>query len=85
MVHLNLSTREIPVDLSTHHVQAITEVLATTEMTSSTSSDKDDSSWAGTNFSRLNDPGALRRFVGVCNYLLDGNDSDDDGYELTWP
>jgi hypothetical protein len=57
-------------DLSTHHAQAITEVLATTETASSTSSDEDDNSWAGTNFSTLNDPGALYRFISIYNYLL---------------
>jgi hypothetical protein len=50
-----------------------------------TSFDEDDGSWAGANFSRLDDPGALCHFVGIYNYLLDGGDSDDGGYELTWP
>jgi hypothetical protein len=72
-------------DLLTHHAQAIMEVLMTTETTSSTSSDEDDGSWAGTDFSRLDNPGALHRFIGVYDYLLDGGDSDDGGYELTWP
>jgi hypothetical protein len=76
---------EIPADLPTHYAQAIVEVLATTETASSTSSDEDDNSWAGADFFGLNDPGALRRFIGVCDYLLDNSDSDDDGYELTWP
>jgi hypothetical protein len=67
------------VDLSTHHAQAITEVLVTTETASSTSSDEDNGSWAGTNFSELDHPGALRHFVGICDYLLDGGDSDDGG------
>jgi hypothetical protein len=73
------------VDLLTHHVQAIAEVLTTTETASSTSSNEDDDSWVGADFSGLNDPRALRRFVGVCDYLLDSGDSDDGGYELTWP
>jgi hypothetical protein len=38
------SMGEISIDLPTHHAQAITEVLTTTEIASSTSSDKDDSS-----------------------------------------
>jgi hypothetical protein len=76
---------EVLADLPTHHAQAITEVLATAETASSTSSDEDDSSWAGADFSGLNDLGALRHFIGVCDYLLDNGDSDDDGYELTWP
>jgi hypothetical protein len=63
----------------------MTEVLTTTETASSTSFDEDDGSWADANFSGLNDPGALRHFIGICNYLLDGSDSDDGGYELTWP
>jgi hypothetical protein len=71
------------VDLSTHHAQAISKFLATTETASSTSSDEDNDSWAGADFSGLDDPGALRRFVGVCDYLLDGGDFDDSGYELT--
>jgi hypothetical protein len=71
------------VDLLTHHAQAITEVLTTTEAASSTSSDKDDGSWAGANFSGLDDLGTLRHFVGICNYLLNGGNSDDGGYELT--
>jgi hypothetical protein len=83
--YLNPSAGEILADLPTHHTQAIGEVLATTEMTFSTSSDEDDDSWAGADFSRLNDPGALRRFIGVCNYLLDDGDSDNSGYDLTWP
>jgi hypothetical protein len=66
-------------------MQAIMEVLATTETTSSTSCDKDDGSWADTDFSGLDDPGTLHRFVGVCDYLLDGGDSNNDGYELMWP
>jgi hypothetical protein len=66
-------------------MQAIMEVLATTETASSTSFDKDDGRWAGTDFSGLYDPGTLRRFVGVYDYLLDGGDSDNDGYELMWP
>jgi hypothetical protein len=61
------------------------EVLVTTETTSSTSFDEDDGSWAGANFSRLDDPRALRHFVGICDYLLDDGDSIDGGYELTWP
>jgi hypothetical protein len=72
------------VDLSSHHTQAITEVLATTETASITSSDEDDGSWASVDFSRLDDPGALCCFIGVYNYLLDGGNSDDGGYELTW-
>jgi hypothetical protein len=54
-------------------------------MASSTSSDEDGDSWAGADFSRLNDPGALCHFIGIYNYLLDGGDSNDSGYELTWP
>jgi hypothetical protein len=61
------------------------EVLVTTETTSTTSSDEDDRSWAGVDFSELDDLGALRYFIGICGYLLDGSDSDDCGYELTWP
>jgi hypothetical protein len=56
----------------------------TTETASSTSSDEDDGSWASADFSGLDDPGALRRFVGICDYLFDDSDSDDSGYELTW-
>jgi hypothetical protein len=84
-IRFDPSAGEILADLPTHHAQAITEVLATTEIASSTSSDEDDSSWAGVDFFGLNDPRALRRFIGVCDYLLDNGDSDDDGYELTWP
>jgi hypothetical protein len=50
----------------------------------STISDEDDVSWANADFSRLDDLGALRRFIGVCDYLLDGGDSDNSGYELMW-
>jgi hypothetical protein len=84
-VHLNPSVREIPTDLPTHHVHAIAEFLATTETASSTSSDENDGSWAGANFSELNDSRALHHFISICDYLLDGSDSNDDGYELTWP
>jgi hypothetical protein len=73
------------VDLSIHHAQAIAEVLVITETTSSTSFDEDDSSWAGADFSGLDNPGALRHFVGICDFLLNGGDSDDGGYELMWP
>jgi hypothetical protein len=59
IVRLNPSAGEIPVDLSTHHAQAIVDVLATTETTSSTSSDEDDGSWASADFFGLDDPGAL--------------------------
>jgi hypothetical protein len=52
-------------------------------MASSTISDEDDGSWTGVDFSGLDDPGDLRHFVGICNYLLDGGDFDDGGYELT--
>jgi hypothetical protein len=76
---------EIPADLSIHHAQAIVEVLMATKTTSSTSFNKDDNNWVGANFSMLSDLGALRHFVGICNYLLDNGDSDDGGYELTWP
>jgi hypothetical protein len=76
---------EIPADLPTHHAQAITEVLATTETTSSASSNEDDSNWAGADFSGFDDLGDLRRFIGACNYLFDNSDSDDGGNELTWP
>jgi hypothetical protein len=75
---------EILVDLPTHHAQAIAEVLATTETASSAIFDEDDSSWAGTDVSGLDDPGALCRFISTCDYLLDDCDSDDNGYELTW-
>jgi hypothetical protein len=76
---------EIPADLPTHHAQAIAEVLVTTEIASNIGSDQDDSSWASADFSGLNDLGALRRFIDVCDYLIDNGDSDDDDYELTWP
>jgi hypothetical protein len=84
-IRLDPSVAEIPVDLLTHHVQAIVEVLVTIETASSTSSDEDDGSWASTDFFGLDDPGALRHFVGICDYLLDDGDSDDGGYKLTWP
>jgi hypothetical protein len=84
-IRFDPSAREIPTDLPTHHAQAITEVLTTTEIASSTNSDKDDSSWADADFSRLGDLGALRRFISICDYLLNDGDSDDDSYELTWP
>jgi hypothetical protein len=84
-IHFDPSTGEIPTDLPTHHAQAIAEVLATTKTTSSTSSDEDDSSWADVDFFGLSDSGALRRFIGICDYLLDDDDSDDSVYELTWP
>jgi hypothetical protein len=61
------------------------EVLATTKTASSTGYDEDDDSWAATDFSGLDDPGALHRFVGICDYLLDDGNSDNGGYELTWP
>jgi hypothetical protein len=83
IVHLNPSAGEIPADMPTHHAQAITEVLMTTETTSSTSFDEDDDSWAGADFSGLGDLGALRHFVGICDYLLDDGDSNDGGYKLT--
>jgi hypothetical protein len=54
-------------------------------MASSTISDEDDGSWTGVDFSGLDDLGDLRHFVGICDYLLDDGDSDDGGYELTWP
>jgi hypothetical protein len=79
-IHFDPSVGEILADLPTHHAQVITEVLATTEIASSASSNEDDSSWAGADFSGLDDPGALRRFIGTCDYLL-----DDGGYKLTWP
>jgi hypothetical protein len=72
-------------DLLTHHTHAIVEVLMTTKMAFSTNSDEDDGSWANADFSELDELGALRRFVGVCDYLLDGDDFDNGGYELTWP
>jgi hypothetical protein len=65
------------VDLLTHYAEAIAEVLATTKTASSTSSNEDDSSWAGADFSKLDDPGALRCFVGIYDNLLDNGDSDD--------
>jgi hypothetical protein len=71
--------------LLTHHAQAIAEVLATTGIASSANSNEDDSNWAGADFSGLDDPGALRRFIGTCDYLFDDGDSDDGSYELTWP
>jgi hypothetical protein len=66
------------------------EVLTTTETTSSTSSNEDNGSWAGTVFSVLDDPRALCYFIGIYDYLLDdgdsdGSDSNDGGYKLTWP
>jgi hypothetical protein len=72
-------------DLPTHHMLVVTEVLATTETASSTSCDEDDGNWAGADFSGLDDLGTLCRFVGVCDYLLDGGNSNNSGYELTWP
>jgi hypothetical protein len=66
-------------------MQAILKVLTATEMASSTSSDENGGSWAGADFSGLDDPGALRHFIDVCDYLLDGGDSNNGGYEPTWP
>jgi hypothetical protein len=57
----------------------------TTETTSSTSSDEDDGSWASADFFELDDPGALHHFIGICDYLLDDDDSNDGSYELMWP
>jgi hypothetical protein len=48
-------------------------------MASSTISDEDDGSWTDVDFSRIDDPRDLRHFVGICDYLLDGGDSDDGG------
>jgi hypothetical protein len=76
---------EIPADLPTHHAQAIAEVLATTKTASSTSSYEDDGSWADVDFFGLDDLGAMRRFIGICDYLLGDGDFDDGGYELMWP
>jgi hypothetical protein len=61
------------------------EVLGTIETASSTSFDEDDGNRAGTDFSGLDDPGALRHVISICDYLLDGDDYDDGGYEPTWP
>jgi hypothetical protein len=61
------------------------EVLVTTETALSTNFNKDDGSWAGADFFGLDNPGALRHFIDVCDYLLDDDDSDVGGYELTWP
>jgi hypothetical protein len=66
-IRFDPSMREIPADLPTHHAQAIMEVLVTIETTSSTSSDEDESSWAGVDFSGLDDQEALRRFIGICD------------------
>jgi hypothetical protein len=66
-------------------MQDITEVLATTEMTFSTSSNEDDGSWASADFSGFDNPRVLCCFVGICDYLLDGGDFNNGGYELTWP
>jgi hypothetical protein len=64
-IHFDPSMAEIPTDQPTHHVHAIAEVLMITKVASSASSDEDDSSWAGTDFSRLDDPGALCHFIGT--------------------
>jgi hypothetical protein len=56
------------------------EVLVTTVTASSTCSDKDIDSWASTDFSRLDNPGSLRHFIGICDYPLDDDDLDNDGY-----
>jgi hypothetical protein len=61
------------------------EVFTTIETASSTSSDEDNNSWPDADFSRLGDPEALHCFVGICDYLLDDDDSDDGGYKLTRP
>jgi hypothetical protein len=66
-------------------MQAIAEVLVTIETPSSTNSDEDDGSWAGADFFGLDDLWALCRFIGFCDYLLDGDDSNNGSYELAWP
>jgi hypothetical protein len=49
----------------------------------STSSDEEDGSSAGADFFGLDDPEVLRRFIGICDYLLNDGDSDDGFYKLT--
>lgn len=59
--------------------------LVTAEVAFNAGPDEDDGHWASYNFSRLDDLGALRGFIGSCDYLLADITSDNnDGYELTW-
>lgn len=90
--HSRSPAREVATDLPTHHVQAITDVLGTTETATVTDLDKDDGSDSGHDNSGDTEPRnleAFRHFLDACDYIHDSggsNDNDgDDGYELTWP
>jgi hypothetical protein len=75
------STKSSYAGLPEHHLHATLELLATTSVTSSTDSTEDSDGWAGADFSRLRNPGALRQFMGVYDYLFDCPDSDEEYYD----
>jgi hypothetical protein len=62
-----------------HHLQTISELLKSSETTSSTDSYEGADSRDGTDFFRLNDLEALQCFLGTSDYLLKASDSDSDG------
>jgi hypothetical protein len=64
-----------------HHLQSLSELLVSTAASSSVNSEEDGSGWAATDFSRLDDPGALRQFLDSNNYLLEGLDCDDESHD----
>jgi hypothetical protein len=63
--------------LPNHHLQSILEILQRSETTSNTDSYEHGGGWDNADFSWLNDPGALRRFLGNCDYLLEASDFDN--------
>jgi hypothetical protein len=69
--------------LSNHHPQSISELLQSSETASNADSCEHGGGWDDADFSGLNDPEALRRFLGNCDYLLEASDSDNGDYDPT--
>ena len=82
---LAVPTEGTSTGLPNHHLPLILGLLTTTKMAPNVNSDEDDDGWAGTDFSGLNDPGALRLFLAASDYLLKDYDPSNEGYEITWP
>ena len=66
------------------HQRFALDLFATTSTHAHTDSSEEDEAWAGTDFSGLHDPKAMRRFMAVSDYCFGYSDFDDeDTYDPT--
>jgi hypothetical protein len=77
--HLTRPAEDTSVGLPHHHLQSLSELLASTTASSNVDSEEDGGDWARADFSGLDDPRALH--LDSSNYLLESLNPDDESYD----